>query len=262
MINDKVKYEERHVFYCDILGFSKYTTSNYFEPSKCLKMFHQLDRIIAEAKKEVACPDSSHYVVNSEVIYCSDSITFTTPATNVDAIWLCETAAKIQNLISLFGFILRGSIVTGKIYHSDNTIFGPALIHAVELDKTGAPPAIQVSKETLRIFMDSNNPSDEEIARVRKQQLIFEDNKKYYIDPYWRLKFFADGNLDKTSNRAIDNWRTLIETGLKNKDSKIIAKYDWLAKRFCLAFSNKKNPVLPIEVKWTGAAGQVTIIYK
>lgn len=247
MINEKRRFEKRHVLYCDILGFSDYLTSLFFEPSRCFKIFHHLDQAIAEAKKEIACPDDRYYVVAPEIIYCSDSIIVSTPSTNVDAIWLCDAAVKIQNFVAFNGFIMRGAIVSDNLYHSGNTIFGPAIAKAVALDKPGAPPGIIVSKETLEIFMASDNDKDEEISRIRKQQLIYQVDQNNYIDPYSRLKFATDGNLDRQSSSAIESWRNLIERGLKIKNPKINSKYDWLAKHFNQTFCNRKNSIQPIE---------------
>ena len=247
MINAKSQFEDRHVLYCDILGFSAYSTSIFFEPSKCLKLFHCLDQSLAEAKKKIDCPDDRYYVVKPEIIYYSDSIIVSTPATNVNAIWLCDAAVKIQNLIAHNGFILRGAVVTDKLYHSGNTIFGPAITKAVALDQPNEPPAIIVSEETLKSFMASTNGMGEEISKIRKQQLVFQEAQKNYIDPYCRLKFAAEGNLDQQSYRAIESWRNIIEKGSRNKNPKISVKYDWLAKHFDQAFCNKKNNILPIK---------------
>jgi hypothetical protein len=247
MINDKNKFEKRHVLYCDILGFSAYSTSLFFDPSRCLKIFHYLDQAIAESTKEIYCPDDRYYVVNPEIIYCSDSIIVSTPATNVDAIWLCAAAAKIQNFIALNGFIMRGAIVSDDIYHSGNTIFGPGITKAAALDKSDEPPAIVVSEETLKIFMASDSDKDEEISRIRKQQLIYQEGNNNYIDPYYQLKFAINGNLDQKTSSIIESWRNLIEIGLRNEKVKISTKYDWLAKHFNQTFCNRKKIIPPIE---------------
>lgn len=247
MLDDRCQFENRHILYCDILGFSAYLTRTFFEPTKCFKMFHHLDQLIIESKKEINCSDDIGYPVKPEIIYFSDSILISTPATNVDAIWLCAAAAKIQNFIVHCGFIIRGGIATDRLYHSENTIFGPAIVKAVALDKHKKPPAIEVSEETLTIFMNSNTTEEKEISKIRKQQLIFQENQKNYIDPYYQLKFAAEGNLDEKSYMAIERWRSIIENGVKHESPQISIKYDWLAKRFNQTFCNKKNRILPIK---------------
>jgi hypothetical protein len=55
MINQRSRFEERHVLYCDLLGFSRYSLSEFFEPAKCFQLFARLDRILADAS--VTNPD-------------------------------------------------------------------------------------------------------------------------------------------------------------------------------------------------------------
>lgn len=246
MLSNKCIFETRHVLYCDILGFSAYSTSLFFEASRCFKIFHNLDQMIAEAKRAIDCPANDYYVVKPEIIYCSDSIIVSTPAANLDAIWLCDLAVNIQNFFALSGFILRGAIVSGKLYHSGNTVFGPAIAEAVKLDKSKEPPAIIVSDGVIKSFMAVTNELDEKIAEVRHQQLIFQSNKKNYIDPFCRLKFAVEGYLDQQSYRMIESWRDIIVNGFKNKNRKISVKYIWLAKRFNRSFCTKKSRISPI----------------
>jgi hypothetical protein len=159
MINNRAKFECRHVLYCDLLGFSAYSLSNFFEPARCFRLFQALDKMVAQsaAKIDRSVPDHQtkrvpDYVVNPETIYFSDAIVISTPSTNLDAIWLCQAAAMIQNQMCLHGFLVRGSIVTGDVYHSENTLFGPAIAEAVALEKPRSPPVIVVSSETQSVF--------------------------------------------------------------------------------------------------------------
>ena len=120
------------MLYCDILGFSEYSIGRFFEPEKCLRIFADFDDLLEQASREIdptakmepqsgKVPD---YVVKPEAIYCSDSVVISTPTTNVDAIWLCEAAARIQSRVCYHGFLVRGAITTGDVYHSGNTLFG------------------------------------------------------------------------------------------------------------------------------------------
>lgn len=104
MINNMAKFEFRHVLYCDLLGFSDFSLSKFFDPGRCFRLFRALDKAIAQANVKIDPltpePESQRvpdYVVNPEAIYFSDAIVVSTPATNVDAIWLCQAAAMIQN---------------------------------------------------------------------------------------------------------------------------------------------------------------------
>ena len=255
MIDENLKFEKRHVLYCDLLGFSKYLQSEFFEPSRCFRLFSQLDQMLVDAKVEIdaSVPDvpsglPPDYVVKPEAIYCSDSIVISTPATNVDAIWLCEAAARIQNGICAHGFLLRGAIVTGQLYHSGNTIFGPAIAKAVAMDKSGAPPVVVVDKETLDFFTYANTDEEREIVKIREHQLIAsEDSDQPHIDPFWQAKTHTiQESIHPSTRQTIEIWRTLIETGLKNEKPEVLGKYVWMAKMFNRSLCNKASAIKPI----------------
>jgi hypothetical protein len=257
MIDEKAQFEKRHVFYGDILGFSKYSLSEFFEPSRCFRLFGQLDRMVEEAKTEIdpSSPDprSGHppdYIVKPEVIYCSDAIAISTPATNVDAIWLCQAAAQIQNDICCHGFLVRGSIVTGDVYHSGNTLFGPAIVKAVELERKGGPPVIIVTDETLKYFRHAISDEDKEIIRIREHQLIVtEESPHPYIDPFWLTKIHTDQeSISQQTRMNIECWRTLVEWGLKDKEERVREKYLWVANRFNQSLCDKPSGIKCIPV--------------
>lgn len=246
MINGTSKFERRHILYCDILGFSNFSTGEFFEPSICFRLFKDLDNLIHQVYEPVEkSAVHPHYIVNPEAIYCSDSIAISTPATNIDAIWLCQLAAQIQNLVCMHGFLLRGAIVTGQLYHSGNTIFGPAIVDAVSKDISGAPPIILIDDSTLEIFCEANTSSDSEIISIRKQQLISEDNSEMrYIDPFWKTKSHTtQETINNQTKIEIQCWRNLITTGLKSKNLKISSKYKWMAEKFNKALCNKKSNI-------------------
>lgn len=258
MINEKSRFERRHLLYCDLLGFRKYTQSEFFEAARCLRLFRKLDEMVAQATTEIdpSIPDQRSgvppdYVVTPEAIYSFDSIAISTPATNIDAIWLCEAAARIQNHICCHGFLIRGSIVTGDLYHSGNTIFGPAIAKAVEMDESGTPPMIVVSDESLESFTYATSDEDKEIVSIREHQLIAREGSSLpYIDPFWLTKIHTNQESIGHSTRInIECWRTLIETGLRNQKPEIREKYLWTAKRFNQCLCNKVSAIRRIALE-------------
>lgn len=257
MISEESKFELRHVLYCDLLGFSKYSKSEFFEADRCFRLFRQLDEMIADASKHIEEDESdevsgrkSDYIVRPEVIYCSDSIVISTPATNIDAMWLFEAAARIQNGICAHGFLLRGAIVTGNLYHSGNTIFGPAIVDAVAKDKSGGAPVIVIDENSLKHFCMASSDEDREIVQIRKHQLVVEDDQEApYIDPFWMSKISSiQASVHANTRINLDCWISLIEAGLKNKNTNILGKYTWMANRFNKVICNKASNIKPIAI--------------
>ena len=257
MLSDKHTFERRHVLYCDILGFSSYMTSIWFEKSRCFRLFHALDEVIRQAHNKIdpSLSDSetglvADYVVNPEATYCSDSIIISTPSTNIDAMWLCEAASNLQNAIAHLGFLLRGAITTGDLYHSGNTIFGPAIAGAVQLEKSIEIPAICLSNETYTIFHQISKVSDGPIVSAVSSRLLSTFNSSLsFADPFWRLRRYAMmESLAPEPSILFDSWRNLIERGLQHEDLKTFKKYVWTAEYFNQAMCNKPSNILPISI--------------
>ena len=141
-------------------------------------------KIIDPSEPEEIAGQVPTYVVKPEAIYCSDSIIVSTPATCVDAIWLCEAAARIQTGISSHGFLIRGGITTGSLYHSGNTIFGPAIVEAAAMDVNGGMPRINVSEKTLEHFRSPESDEDPEIVSIRERQLIAIEDERAHIEHF------------------------------------------------------------------------------
>ena len=152
------------------------------------------------------------YIVKPEVIYCSDSIAVSTPASNYDAMWLCEAATKIQTGICAHELILLWAITTGNLYHSGNTIFGPAIANVVALEKTEWRPVVVVSKDTLESFEHTITKEDREIVGIRRHQLVLkEDVEEPCVDPFRLVKAGVDQkNLHPDTRMRIDLWRVRI----------------------------------------------------
>lgn len=203
---------------------------------------------IDPSKPDAEIGTAPDYVVKPEVIYCSDAISISTPATNIDAIWLCEAAARIVNHLCYHGFLVRGAIETGELYHSSNTIFGPAIVRAVKAERDNRRPVIVVSSETLQSFKHAETSRGKEIVAIREYQLIGNENGlPPFIDPFWLSKIHTDRESISAPTRLnLESWRVLIDHGLRNLDCKIRMKYLWMAHWFNRSLCNKASGIRSI----------------
>lgn len=192
-------YEQRHVLFCDILGFTNAVLQLEPNPSHLLITLSELTEAVREANRIIE-PESSRgasetghqYTVTPRAEHFSDCIVVSTPATNVDAIWLCEAGAAIQNLLARRGFLSRGAICTGLLHHSEEALFGPALANAVSTEQSTKLPRIEVSSKTYDIFRIADTETDREIVRARENQLLVKtDAGPVWLDPFHYLKLFS-----------------------------------------------------------------------
>jgi hypothetical protein len=62
---------------------------------------------------------------------------------------IIDGAAEVCRKLLLLGFLTRGGITVGDVYHIDNMIFGPALIEAVSLEREAVYPRLVCSPKLI-----------------------------------------------------------------------------------------------------------------
>lgn len=251
-------YEERHVLFCDILGFTRAVVDGNIDPTKLFLAFNHLQATVNELNKaispEATDPESGHvydYIVTPRAEHFSDCIAISTPATNVDAIWLCQAAAEMQNLLVRRGFLSRGAIRTGLIHHTETSVFGPAFIEAVHREKKTRYPRIEISPETLFYFRKANTLDDKAISNIREKQLIITDNSGCaWIDPFHYLKSFvaADPPPHPHVMPAVNAWRKVLTNGLLSEDKSVFEKHAWMSEYFNIRLARPGSSILPIVI--------------
>ena len=139
-------FEERAVAFLDILGFSAMMQEAEREPSKLGDLFGLrtvLDSHVRWDNDRVApsVPDA----VKPRYIFISDSIILSTPLghSNFDGLGIV-VAKTIEIAHKLFemGFLLRGGIAVGPVWHDDRNIFGTGYISAVNGKKSADHPRV------------------------------------------------------------------------------------------------------------------------
>lgn len=126
-------YENRYVFFIDILGFkSLIEESNPYEIYQLLDHFSIpfIEKIIAHRSSspefnEVFKKELSSIAVSN----FSDCITISIPTELDDLLWQVTESIALLQLIILkkFNTYLRGGMTSGEIIHTKDKIFGPAL---------------------------------------------------------------------------------------------------------------------------------------
>lgn len=254
-------YEQRHVLFCDILGFSAAVMKPDAFAGRFLIAFSHLARAVREANRRVDSEEIDpvtgkrpDYVVSPTAKQFSDCVVVSTPATNVDAIWLCELAASLQNELARRRFLSRGAITTGPLYHKETTIFGPAFVQAVQLEEATVWPRIEVSKETVEVFLNGDTNTDREISAIRKRQLLIQERSGVVrVDPFWLLRREARGPAPAShseTHRDVELvWRRTLSEGLETAaERRHFRKQAWMARRFNEALVVHGGWVKPISI--------------
>lgn len=129
-------YEDRLVVFLDILGFKNIVQrstndESLVESIKCVAEFN--------TKLQFATSDSNKGVnhifpYGLQVTVFSDSIVISCPMLSGGMGYFLLCVASHCLAINRLGFFVRGGITFGKLYHSGNVCFGPAMNRAYELE--------------------------------------------------------------------------------------------------------------------------------
>jgi hypothetical protein len=164
-------YEQRFVAYIDILGWKDACRDprRHAEVSAVAKTLNELPTNFSHDLKERlnhtkgVVPDPSHQ--KTEVVAFSDSLAISTPADLGHTLFFKFLTIVCRGLLT-DGFLTRGGVTVGDLYHKENMIFGPALIDAVELEqKEAIYPRLLCSRELVSEIdcCPSREPSDQQV---------------------------------------------------------------------------------------------------
>jgi hypothetical protein len=222
-------YEDRLIIYIDILGFSdfvNYTSQTRVNSSEKINKIDNLLKMIKDFFND------KHHILqlskSRQATSFSDLIVISTSIEDID--YMDSEIYDVFYLLlnaTIKGFLLRGSIVYGKLIHTKDVIFGPGLIDAYNREKSVAKyPRIIIDDV---IVADLNDLLQKSQNAICCENIISRDTDGiYYLD---FLKSVRD---------EVDNFREYamflssfcdILIGMIDNPS-INEKYIWLKDKF------------------------------
>lgn len=230
-----MNYENRVVCFIDILGFSELVGETVDKagnenPDKLKQVLRALKRIEQMVGGLDIDPASS-----KEITQFSDSI--------VISFLYKEESEVFHTLLSLRyllidlvgeGILLRGGITSGKIIHTNNIVFGPAMINAYIMESKAANyPRIIVDDSIFEIA-----------ARYKRDMHSVEDELEYVggllgrdSDGIHYIDYF-NGVYGEMDEPECDFYNYLIaiseiiEKGVNHHNPSVRIKYSWLKEKY------------------------------
>jgi len=154
------------VLFVDLLGFSEFTFR--FDPALQGNVLALLTSIAALKSDFVSnttrTETGASYDVRPSISSFSDNIVASYSLARIDGDEDIKPLVIINHLSQLvaglsvaalsLGFLIRGGIALGKLYHSGGVVFGQALIEAVSLEsRTAIYPRIVLSEPAAKFFI-------------------------------------------------------------------------------------------------------------
>jgi hypothetical protein len=247
-------YEDRLIIYLDVLGFGSFV--NYTSESRVnvSEKIDKIDSCLSMINKFFRTNPKSLQLSNTKkVTSFSDLIVVSVNTSEIE--FLDHEIMEVFYLLinSIYkGFLLRGSIVYGKLIHTDEVIFGSGLIEAYERERT-------ISKYP-RVIIDSAIANDLiELAKnngtsTLKDIIVCDNDGIYYINIFSGLRSYTDNYWQYT--KILD---AICEIIINMFDNPILKeKREWLIEKFVehieensesLKYSFESNPINTFELR-------------
>lgn len=235
MVN--VNYEDRAILFVDILGWTEeLKRKSADEIHRILSPFIQQGNEHNEQRREeirqrVAERSNPLYMI-VQVSFFSDCFVCSMPSEFASR--LCIRASHIIRDFLSQGFLVRGGLSVGELYHKDQIVFGSALVKAYEIE----------NKEAIfpRVLIDSSLISC--LNGGLEESVIIKDQLgNYVIDPFPIIYRPADTIL--TNNYNIDNIIEVINSHINSvKESKVLDLWRFQAALCALSlkkYGNREN---------------------
>lgn len=215
---DSPKYAERFVAFVDILGFSVKVCQSAI-PNGKISLAQLLEAL------EHPSPAGPDQIVIGRIgdisksghrmNYFSDSVAISTDPTEVGLFHLVNHVERIGWRLLELGFLCRGAVTRGLVYHRDSVVVGPALVEAYDLEKNKAKtPRIIVNDEIAHTALRYAAPVGELFGRV----LYKDEDGSHIVHVLRRLNYFVD---EAIAGKPLPEKLTEIQRRLANEISEL-----------------------------------------
>lgn len=176
-------FEERAVAYIDVLGFGELVKEAVVDRNRLQQLAALVDLLssaVETLNSTVSTSVAPHLFPKS--IYISDCIILSAPLTDEhrrDYDGLSIVVMRVIQLSHYFlraGYLIRGGISIGKVWHSGLNIVGPAYQQAVEIEKACVNPVVKLSESAIRRWTGGSS-----MCLTREGQTFVNGLHDYYI---------------------------------------------------------------------------------
>jgi hypothetical protein len=206
----------------DILGWGDAIASSVNDPRLREAMGNAVWALHSMAAHDAAdIGEWERPVPDDQVCLFSDSVIISYPLRHRhDITRMIRQVGSYQTMMLTSGFVVRGGITTGRMFHEQTMAFGPALLEAISLERLASVP---------RIIVDKKLNSDVISAAKRfppHWSFVCKDDDGFYSPDYLMPIALSD-----SMRGQVSHW---IERKLAEfKDNeRVLPKYEWLSRKF------------------------------
>lgn len=225
-------YERRLILFIDFLGFKEVVASTEGDVGALAHLISALDDIGRLGEASI--------FKSQRVTQFSDSVVMSYRVTERSGVfWMINAIALTIISLADRGFLLRGAVTIGDLYHTRNHVVGPAMVRAYEMESQIARyPRVIVDPAVIGVARRRRNadhsPDDEE-GYIRS--FIDEDTDGQLFIDYisWNAVVEVAGADDDGYPDYLARLGSMLEVGLAHVDPRVAEKYVWLHPRYLAA---------------------------
>ncbi|UYZ65259.1 hypothetical protein [Hymenobacter weizhouensis] len=242
------QYERRVVAFIDILGFKNFLGKGGDAS------FNTIYNALAELQDRFAKPMQGWSTgakkalnINTQALQVSDCLIISRLAEEKGGVqsMLFDCAYAIHTLIR-HGFLCRGAIKVGEMYHNGNMLFGEAYVRAYLAEESERLPIIKFDSELFDLARQYPAPSNEGFGSW-EENFVRQNCKQLMTDTYY-LDYFTDyddrfGPGEGEASVHYHALRQIIVNGLAlGKNASPYEKFRWAADQFNLSANRFQLP--------------------
>lgn len=224
-----VAYEDRIILFIDFLAFKEIVDETAEDAEALRRLLSAMDAL-AEIGRDTS-------IRSQRVSQFSDSIVVSYRVDEVSGVFwlLVEMAWAVIDLASR-GYLLRGAVTFGRLFHSEQHVVGPAMVKAYLMESKEAKyPRIIVDPALLKVARrnraEQHSPA-EEAAYVKHFMRRDEDGRFFFDYVSWKPVVEHAGVEDDAYGPYLTRLSELIAGGLRHKDASVVEKYLWLYRHY------------------------------
>lgn len=232
-------YEERVICFLDILGFKKLIEDSITDVNVLDKIQKAINHVQVLIKNESTYDE----FVGRMTTQFSDSLVISYKLENESSIYnILEDIMLVQFQFAAYDISVRGGIAIGKLVHTDELLFGPAMNEAYRLESEIAKnPRVILTEEIINAgkkYHGKQHSSAKEEEFIRDLVALDEDGY-YYID--YVKHAFQSNFTDSWEPVGLEMLEPLLQQGLNNSDEKVRSKYIWLLNKINIVLDRAKE---------------------
>jgi len=236
-----LKYEERFIAFLDILGWRAAIQRSLSDAELVPVLGLSLDLFSGFANHIAWVHDGGRegsWPGDPQMTHFSDSVVVSARADRAgyshlkSALWFLSTAL-LQG-----GFLVRGGIASGPLYHKSANVYGPAMIAAYDLERTRAKyPRIVLQEDLAASWVASERIYDGKTGAFLGSFKVWRKDR----DGMWFFDYLQPitasthepSSPDMVKN-TLEPARSIIEKAIRNpsSDVRVLEKYLWAAAYF------------------------------